>query len=179
MNVLAEMIICGFHINVAKSSVLPRRRIQTLGVIADTIDMSFSLPSLRCDKLRAVVRGVRGQVDSPFPLAARVLARLVGSIWSIHVTCHKAVAIMARSMCECFAVALRQPWVANERDPSRLRRLLSQVWSGDVTWSAAAETELVFWGMLDFISLRAPISFDALGLGLGWFRASRTAWSWV
>ena len=44
---LAEMIICGFHINVAKSSVLPRRRIQTLGVIADTIDMSFSLPSLR------------------------------------------------------------------------------------------------------------------------------------
>jgi hypothetical protein len=162
LNILAELIICGMHVNVAKSSVLPRRRIQTLGVVANTIDMSFSLPPGRCIKLRAAVAELRRQViSSPRP-SARAVAKLVGSIWSIEVTCHKAVAIMARSMYECLAGALRQPWLRSERDPARLKRLLRLVWCGDVPWSSAADAELAFWESVDFDSLRAPISFDAV-----------------
>ena len=36
------------------------------------------------------------------------------------------------------------------------------MWSGNVSWSHAAEEELAFWESVDFTSLRAPISYDAL-----------------
>ena len=169
LRVVLEHIICGFHINVDKSHLLPSRRRRFLGCVCDSTDLSFSLTPERCAKLRLRIRQLRQAVQAarqakgPRVLVEmRAIAGVVGSIWSIHVVCHKAVAIMCRSMCEVLASQLRLDHLRNERDEFRLKRLLQAVWDGVAVWSSEAEEELTFWESVAFDSLKAPMSFDAL-----------------
>lgn len=169
LRVLLEHIICGFHINVHKSCLLPSRKRRFLGCVCDSSDLSFSLTQERCSKLRLRIRQLRLAVQAarqqggPRVLVKmKAIAKVVGSIWSIHVVCHKAVAIMCRSMCEVLALQLRLDDLRFERNAFRLKRLLQAVWDGVAVWSAAAEEELRFWESVNFEALKAPMSFDAL-----------------
>ena len=52
LRVVLEHNICGFHLNVLKSDLLPSRIRKFLGCYCDSRDLSFSLTPSRCEKLR-------------------------------------------------------------------------------------------------------------------------------
>ena len=158
-----EYIICGFWLNLDKTIVLPALRCRYLGVIADSVTLHFSLPASRCDKLKRAIVTVREAVTALGRVDLKVLAKLIGNLWSIHVVARKAVGIMCRSMIAILAGVLRQDWITSERDPYRLKHLLKRVWTGSAMWTSEAEAELRFWEKVVFSSLRAPMRhWDAL-----------------
>ena len=157
LRVALEYIICGFWINLDKSCVLPSKRPCYLGCIVDSVAMRFSLTTKRCSKIRKAVHNVREQVEHSGRISMKTLAVLVGNLWSVHVVCRRAVAIMYRSLIAILASELRHPWLLHEKDPFRLKNLLKRVWSGDAPWSQAAEEELCFWERVDFEALWAPM----------------------
>lgn len=170
LRVTLEHIICGFHINVTKSHLLPHFKRQFLGCWCDSSDLSFSLTPKRCVKLRSRLSALREEVTRVAKargkqrrrVAMRTVAQVVGSIWSIHIVCHKAVAILARSMIAVLASELRHDWLRKERDMFRLKRLLRGVWGRTAKWSASADEELRFWQSIEFEKLKSPMGFDAL-----------------
>ena len=169
LRVTLEHIICGFHVGVQKSELLPAMKRIFLGCWCDSRSLSFSLTAKRCRKLKKRLKEVRHAVRTAKrdakgrrQIDMRTLAMLVGSIWSVQITCHRAVSMMARGMCDVLASSLRFEWIKKERNRFRLKRLLRAAWRGSAAWSAAAERELVFWESIDFARLRSPMSFDAL-----------------
>lgn len=157
LRVALEHIICGFWVNWDKTVLLPARQLRYLGCWADSDRLRFSLPKQRCMKLRRAVQAVRAQVAKNGRVNMRQLARLVGSLWSVHVVARRAVAIMCRSMIAVLAEQLRQPWLLHVRDRFRLKVLLKRTWSVDAIWSVAAEKELRFWELVRFEDLWAPM----------------------
>lgn len=152
-----EYIICGFWLNLDKTVVLPRLRCRYLGVIANSVTLHFSLPKSRCDKVKRAIAAVRLAVSSSPRVELKLLAKLIGNLWAIHVVCRKAVGIMCRSMIAVLSGVLRQQWIRDERDPYRLKHLLKRVWSGSALWTQAAEAELRFWEKVVFSLLCAPM----------------------
>ena len=167
VRVVLEHIICGFHINVLKSELLPSRIRRYLGCYCDSRDLSFSLTPSRCNKLKLrllklqkAVRDARRRGDDRVDM--RSIAKVVGSIWSIYVCCHKAVALQCRSMCAVLASELRYDWLTKERDGRKLKLLLRSVWRGSAVWSREAGRELAFWLKVNFAALKSPMSFDIM-----------------
>lgn len=157
LRVALEYIICGFWINLDKTCVLPLRRTRYLGCVADSSRLRFSLPGDRCVKLRLAVDDVRAQVKASKSVSMKVLAKLIGNLWAVHVVCRRAVGIMCRSMIAILARVLRQPWLRETRDPYKLKHLLKRVWGGAAKWTREAELELRFWEKLRFEDLWAPM----------------------
>ena len=98
LRVVLEHIICGFHINVLKSDLLSSRIRKFLGCFCDIRDLSFSLTPSRCKKLRLRLLRLKRDVKSAVSrgdgrVDMCVIAKVVGSIWNIHVCCHKTVAM--------------------------------------------------------------------------------------
>ena len=165
LRVVLEHIICGFHINVLKSDLLPSRIRKFLGCFCDSRDLSFSLTPSRCRKLglrltrlRQAVEQAKRRGDARVDM--RAIAKVIGSIWSIYVCCHKAVALQCRAMCAVLASELRHDWLRRERDSRRLKLLLRSVWRGTALWSREADRELRFWLKVVFAALKSPMSFD-------------------
>jgi hypothetical protein len=169
LRLLCEYTMLGFSINFDKSMILPRREITHLGIRCCSRSRRFSLPPKRVVKLNAAVGDLAEQAVVGEGVPARLVARVVGNLWSVHVVAHRCVAIMCRSMIDTLAVALRRPDLVNCKDPSTLRFLLKQVWAGHVVWTKSASEELHFWQGCDFAALSAPMSFDALRLDLETF----------
>ena len=167
LRVVLEHIICGFHINVVKSDLLPSRIRKFLGCFCDSRDLTFSLTPSRCEKLRLRLLKLQRAVTEAMcrgdaRVDMRTIAKVVGSIWSIHVCCHKAVALQCRSMCAVLASELRHDWLRNEHDGRRLKMLLKSVWRGTAVWTREASRELSFWLKVAFAALKSPMSFDVL-----------------
>ena len=167
LRVVLEHIICGFHINVIKSDLLPSRIRKFLGCLCDSRDLSFSLTASRCKKLRLRMQELKRAVEEAKQrgdnrVDMRAIAKVIGSIWSIHVCCHKAVALQCRSMAAVLASELRHDWLRNERDCRRLKFLLKSVWRGTAVWTREASRELAFWLKVAFTDLKSPMSFDVL-----------------
>ena len=167
LRVTLEHIICGFHVNISKSALLPSRKRCFLGCYCDSRNLSFSLTPKRCRKLKIRISQLRLAVQDArrqghHRVSMRVIAKTVGSLWSIYVCCHKAVAMRCRSMCEVLAEELRHPWLREERDRFRLKQLLKSAWGSSAKWSARADCELAFWESVVFESLQSPMSFDLL-----------------
>ena len=170
LRVVLEHIICGYHINIAKSKLLPHMKRQFLGCWCDSSDLSFSLTPKRCSKLRCRLGDLRRAVSVASRargaharrVGMRDVARVVGSIWSIQVVCHKAVSIMARAMISVLAAELRHECLRKERNRHRLKRLLRAAWRRTTLWSKEADDELAFWETIQFENLKAPMQFDAL-----------------
>jgi hypothetical protein len=162
LRLLCEYIILGFSMNFVKSNLLPRREIVHLGIRCSSRTRRFSLPPKRITKLDAAVCALAEQADVGKHVGARLVARVVGNLWSIHVVAHHCVALMARAMIDTLAVALRRPDLVTCADPRILRVLLKQVWAGSVVWTSTAQAELAFWQTTNFATLSAPMSFDAL-----------------
>jgi hypothetical protein len=162
LRLLCDYILLGFSLNFVKSNLLPRREIVHLGIRCSSRTRRFTLPPKRVCKLDAAMAALQQDAVVGEPVAAKLVARAVGNLWSIHVVAHHCVALMARASINTLAVALRRPDLVTCTDARRLRALLKQVWAGDVLWTAEAQMELDFWRKTDFASLSAPMSFDAL-----------------
>ena len=129
LRVTLEHNICGFHINVKKSRLLPARKRVFLGCYCDSRDLTFSLTPRRCAKLERRIKELRLAVNEAkergnSQVEMRLITRVVGSIWSIQVCCHKAVALMCRSMCDALASRLRTDELRSEQSWWRLKQLL-------------------------------------------------------
>lgn len=76
-----------------------------------------------------------------------MVTRVVGTIWSVHVVCHRAVQIMCRSMIVTITTMLGSPELLCESGTELIRLLKpgKQRWSGCVIWTWAAQREFNFW----------------------------------
>ena len=81
---------------------------------------------------------------------------------------HRAVAIECRAMTNTLACAMRLqliPWMSlqkGDRNMWLFKKLLKQIWKGTVTWTARAQREARFWAKVNFLTLEAPMSHDAV-----------------
>ena len=97
LRLLGVMLWLGFHINFTKSVVLPRLDGIFLGIGHDTRRMRFFLSKRRCEKLWLRLEGLHSMVAIGRRVRARAVARVVttvvGTLWSVQVVCHRAVAM--------------------------------------------------------------------------------------
>ena len=165
LRLVAAMIWTGCHINFEKSTLLPRRDRIFLGIGHDTVNMRFFLGRRRCKKLRKALKELFKSVRIGGRVKAKYVARVVGILWSIEVVCHRAVAIMCKSMIATLAKMLRAPHLL-DKNQFNLRRLLKQAWRGYVVWTKEAHEELLFWLSVNWELLWSPMGYDVLTAGL-------------
>ena len=112
--------------------------------------------------MHAVVLQVQAETTVGRPVNAKLVARLLGRLWSASIVCGRAVAIMTRGITRTLTVMLRLPLSVYQGDLSKLRYILKRVWGGSVLWTKGAEADLQFWLKVLFAELSAPFSHDRL-----------------
>ena len=162
---LAVLIWLGCHVNFEKSCIVPRRDGVFLGIGHDTERLRFFLPEKRSKTLR---RRISELLEAAVPgnlVKARDVAKVVGTIWSVQVVCHRAVSMMCRAMIRTLAAMLNAPRLryASKED---LRWLLKVTWRGCVEWTWEAQRELEFWNKVPWATLWAPMGYDVLLAGV-------------
>ena len=163
LRLLAELIVLGYSVNFNhKSSIVPACFYCHIGIVLNSRRMRFSLPEKRVLKIRKCLLELRAAVKVGAPVDAKMVARFVGQLWSIHIVCYRAVAVMARGMIHTIATMIRKSGVPEEKDLHKLKYLLKRVWGGKVVWTDLAQQELEFWHDIDFAGLSAPFSHDRL-----------------
>ena len=156
-----EFASLGFSLQIGKCSFFPRHAIKTLGTIVDLSAFTFRVSRSRDKKIRAAVQNLQASADrNPSAVPARLVASVIGLIWSIATCCHRAASVMLRSIVALLAMKMRHMinWLH-----APLSVILARFWSGTVRWTAEAQAQLDFWHQVDFASLSAPISADVLG----------------
>ena len=157
-----ESAALGLALKIEKCSFFPKRSIKALGTIIDLRSFTFKVARSRSDKLRAAIDKLKEAVHRDRQhVPAKLVASLVGLIWSIAACCHRAASVMVRSMTETLAKGIRNGMTELDRIP--IRTILTRFWSGTVQWTKAAQQQLTFWSKVDFAKLEAPISMDVLG----------------
>ena len=165
LRLLATLMWLGCDINFEKSNLVPRKDGVFLGVGHDTVNMRFFLSKKRCAKLRTRIADLLQRARVGHRVGARDVARIVGSLWSVEVVCHRAVAIQCRGMIAWLAKMLRR----TERlkaNAFNMRWLLKRAWRGSVVWSDEADQELKFWTTVQWEDLWAPMGYDVLLAGV-------------
>ena len=163
LRLLAELIVLGYSVNFNdKSSIVPSCFYCHIGIFLNSRLLRFSLPEKRVVKIRKCLLALRDAVRVGKPVDAKMVARFVGQLWSIHIVCYRAVAVMARGMIHTIATMIRKSGVPEEKDLHKLKYLLKRVWGGKVVWTDVAQQELDFWLQIDFATLSAPFSHDRL-----------------
>ena len=163
LNLMATLISLGCFVNFKKSRIVPRQKDNIfLGIAHDSIRMRFFLPSKRKEKLDRTFQELRSLARVGGLVDAKAVARAVGLLWSIHVVCHKAVAIMCRGMIRTLAVMLKRPQMLFAIGGPNFKWILKQAWRGSVVWTQEAEEDLKFWLSVPWDDLWAPFGFDLL-----------------
>ena len=165
LRLLAALLWTGSHVNFEKSSVLPRRDGAFLGIGHDTVLMRFFLGARRCSKMRRALKALLAVARVGKRLRAKLVARVIGLLWSVETVCHRAVAVMCRSMIRTLAIMLKEPHLL-AKTQFNLRRLLKQAWRGCVIWTKEAHEELLFWLSVNWELLWSPMGYDILTAGL-------------
>lgn len=161
LQLLATLLSLGCFVNFAKSDILPRQRDNVfLGIGHNNTKLRFFLPKKRIAKLDAAIKELRAEVRVGGKVSAKLVARIVGLLWSCHVCCHKAVAIMCRGMIRTLAVMLGMPELMSQIGTPHFRWVLKRAWRGDVIWTWESETDLQFWEVVPWEKLWAPYGFD-------------------
>ena len=162
---LAVLIWLGCHVNFKKSCIVPRRDGVFLGIGHDTARMRFFLPEKRSNTLVRRISDLLGKAEPGNLVRARDVAKVIGTIWSVQVVCHRAVSMMCRGMIRTLAAMMNVPRLryASKTD---LRWLLKVAWRGCVLWTWEAHHELTFWNKVPWRSLWAPMGYDVLLAGL-------------
>ena len=147
-----------------RCSFFPRHAIKALGTIVDLSSFRFSVTRSRAAKLRVAIKALRAAVQlDPSAVPAKLVASVIGLIWSIASCCHRAASVMVRAMTATLSDGLRGDMDALHRP---LAWIVNRFWAGCVKWSPAADAQLCFWEGVRFVGLSAPISADVLGLAV-------------
>ena len=161
---LVRMVRLGFYINIDKTPSVPLLHSEHLGLLCSSPDLTFRETVRGAAKLRAKVIAVRTAVSSSKRVPLKLVASLLGSIYSRKLLMHRAVPIMTRAMFNMLAVKLRlhlKPFYTSKQLTSHIALVLKHAWKGSGTWTADQETELKFWESVPFIAQQAPMNFDA------------------
>ena len=144
-----------------KCSFFPRRAMIVLGTIVDLRSYTFQVSSRRALKISKAISALESAVnDNHNAVPAKLIASVIGLIWSIAPCCQRAASVMTRDITAVLSMSMRKRL---DSSFNSLRQILSAFWSGNVRWSPQAQYQLMFWKSVDFSSLRAPISADVLG----------------
>jgi hypothetical protein len=165
LRIALEYVILGFKLNlkVGKTCLLPLPFQIFLGLLLDVRrGCWFSLSERRVMKVMAALTELRALATVGRKVPVLAIARVVGTIWSIHAVAHRAVSIMCRKMIRLLAVHLGRPELVNERDMGKLKRLLKVAWKGSTRWDVGGESELVFWLDVRYTALRSRMRHDAV-----------------
>ena len=161
---LVTMLILHLNLNVRKMQWVPQLHTVHLGLLCSSPDLRFRETVKGAEKLRARVRDLRAAVAADARPPARLVARLVGSLWSRKLLMRRAVAIECRALTDMLAVHIGvelKPWREQQGGTMRLMKiLLKRAWKGCLVWTAAAERELRFWESVDFLRQSSPMRFD-------------------
>lgn len=156
-----EAASLGLSLKIKKCSYFPRHAMIALGTIVDLCKFEFRVSKKRARKIRTTIKKLQAAVNAnPLAVPAKLVASLIGLIWSISCCCHRAASIMTRDLVAVLARSMRSA-IHLVRRP--LKAILAAFWSGTVRWDMAAQRLLNFWSQVNFMNLRAPISADVLG----------------
>lgn len=156
-----EAASLGLSLKVKKCSYFPRHRMVALGTIVDLTNFEFRVSRKRANKLTGTIRQLQdAAARDPARVPAKLVASVVGLIWSISCCCHRAASVMTRDIIAVLSRSMKRSIHFGSRP---LKAILAAFWSGTVRWDAAAQRQLNFWSMVCFAELRAPISADVLG----------------
>jgi len=159
-----EAASLGLSLKIPKCSFFPRHAMKALGTIVDLRSFRFSVASRRVDKLQAAIARLQSAVRyDRCAVPAKLVASVIGLIWSVAPCCQRAASIMVRSMTAVLTAGIRCEMDAADLS---LVKILNRFWSGTVQWSADASRQLEFWSKVDFSRVSAPISADVLGLAI-------------
>ena len=162
LRLLAEQVVLGFSVNLNyKSDIVPSTYYNHIGIVVDSARMRFSLPASRVEKMALTAKALTAVAKVGEQVAAKLVARFVGQLWSASIVCHRAVAVMARGIIRTLAIMINTSEAMDETNPNRLRYILRRIWGGNVVWTKEAQLDLLFWLAVDFAKLSAPISHDA------------------
>ena len=162
LRLLTEYVCLGFSLNLNhKSQIIPTTFYCHIGVLISSSRMRFSLPQRRVFKIEVTLDQLITTVKIGKPVCAKLVAKVVGMLWSSSIVCHRSVAVMTRGLIRTLAVMLRVPELRGVDDPKRLSYLLRRVWGGVVLWTTEAHNDILFWRQVCFAQLSAPISHDA------------------
>lgn len=165
VRVIFEMIILGWTLSFHKCCIVPMHWLRHIGFILDArigFGCRLSLPSDRADNITRTINELASTVQVGRKVRLKAVATVVGTLWSIHAVCHRAVAIMCRPLIRILAVALGIPAVKLERNDFKLRLLLKRIWRGEGLWTREAHQVLLFWTKVPFHKLWAQMRHDAV-----------------
>ena len=161
---LVRMVRLGFFINIEKTPSVPLLHGEHLGLLCSTTDLMFRETQRGAIKLHNRVRAVRDAVRRSSRVPLKLVAALLGSLYSRKLLMHRAVPIMTRAMFDMLAVQLRldlRPWFrSSKRLMSHMAQILKHAWTGTGLWTADQEAELCFWENIPFLQQQAPMNFD-------------------
>ena len=162
LQLMAQLLALGCFVNFPKKThLLPRQRDSVfLGIGHNSIAMRFFLPKKRIKKLLAALRELRRVARVGGKVAAKLVARVIGILWSVQVCCHRAVAVMTRAIIQTIAVMLGKPELRYSVGCPNFRWLLKQAWKGDVVWTQAADLCLTFYLWVPWHKVWAPFGYD-------------------
>ena len=156
-----EAASLGLSLKIPKCSYFPRHAMVALGTVVDLTAFKFRVSKKRAAKIDVAIGKLQDKVRcDPLRVPAKLVASVIGLIWSISCCCHRAVSIMTRDMIAVLSRAMKTAVRFGKRP---LKAIMAAVWSGTVRWDSAAQRVLNFWSRVNFIKLSAPISADVLG----------------
>ena len=162
LQLMAQLLALGCFVNFPnKTNLVPRQKDSIfLGIGHNTVKMRYFLPVKRIKKLVRAMKDLRAAVRVGGRVPAKLVARVLGILWSIQVVCHKAVATMTKGIIHTLAVMLRKPELVYSVGCPNFKWLLKQAWRGFVIWTIEAEVCLTFWEWVPWEKLWAPFGYD-------------------
>ena len=136
IRIVYESASLGLSLQIDKCSFFPRHAIKTLGTIVDLASFTFQVSRSRAKKIRATIGSLKQAIaKDPNAVPARLVASLIGLIWSIATCCHRAASVMLRAVVALLAAKMRHmlKWLH-----APISIILSRFWSGTVQWTCDA-----------------------------------------
>ena len=163
LRLMVEFIILGYSVNWnEKSTIVPTRYYCHIGVVLSSAKLRFTLPGSRVRKLLKILNQVYAQAEIGGLVRAKIVAKLLGRLYSAAIVLGRAVAIMTRGITQTLAKMLGVPVATFYTDLATLRCILKRIWGGYVIWTVAAQQDLCFWLQVEFAALWAPFSHDRM-----------------
>ena len=150
------MRLLGWVVNIDKTCLLPRQEQVHLSIVTNLSDYSFALSPKRQSKILRKLLLMRKDIRKRSgKISCKVLASLVGTIWSTSIVVNDIVSLWCRNMIRQLAHQMRL-----RVEDFSLHQLLRRFWQGCVPWTKEMERELKFWESYDFAKRRSLISCD-------------------
>ena len=163
LRLIVEFVVLGYSVNWnEKSTIVPTRFYCHIGVVLSSAKLRFSLPTSRVLKLLAILHRVHAEAIVGALIRAKLVAKLLGRLYSAAIVLGRAVAIMTRGITQTLAKMLDLPLATFCADLATLRCILKRIWGGYVIWTVDAHHDLLFWLKVNFAALSAPFSHDRM-----------------